>query len=78
MFETIAAVTIPKNDPWYCFLKAANAEEEKQWVADLREKPGLHVGTIPDNRELLLTLSTCNGANRSERMIIVAKEVVTP
>lgn len=78
VFETIAAVTIPKNDPWYCFLKAANAEEEKQWVADLREKPGLHVGSTPENGEPLLTLSTCNGANRSERMIIVAKEVVTP
>lgn len=78
MFETIAAATIPKNDPWYCFLKAANAEEERQWVADLREKSGLHVGTIPENGEPLLTLSTCNGANRSERMIIVAKEVVTP
>ena len=78
VFETIAAVTIPKSDPWYCFLKAASAEEEKQWVADLREKPGLHVGSIPENCEHLLTLSTCNGANRSERMIIVAKEVVTP
>lgn len=78
VFETIAAVTVPKNDSWYCFLKAANAEEEKQWVADLREKSGLHVGTIPENGESLLTLSTCNGVNRSERMIIVAKEVVSP
>ena len=78
VFETIAAVTIPKNDPWYCFLKAANVEEEKQWVSDLREKSGLHVGTIPENSVPLLTLSTCNGTNRSERMIIVAKEVITP
>lgn len=78
VFEIIAAVTIPKNDPWYCFLKATTAEEEKQWVADLREKPGLHVGSIPENVKPLLTLSTCNGAKRSERMIIVAKEVVTP
>lgn len=74
-FEIFSAVTLEKDDAWYNFLHAANADEETEWIADLERKSGVHTGSMPTGTERLLTLSTCTGNRKSERMIVVAKEV---
>ena len=75
VFEAFSVVTLEKDDPWYSFLHAADANEEAAWIADLENKHGVHTGSIPSGTERLLTLSTCTGNRKSERMIVVAKEV---
>ena len=75
MFEIMSAVTLEKDDPWYSFLHAVDADEEAAWIADLERKSGVHTGNTPTGTERLLTLSTCTGNRRTERMIVVAKEI---
>ena len=75
VFEIISVVTLEKDDPWYRFLHAADADEEAAWIGDLERKSGVHTGSTPIGTERLLTLSTCTGNRKSERMIVVAKEV---
>ena len=74
-FEIFSVVTLEKDDAWYSFLHAADADEEAAWIADLERKSGVHTGNTPTGTERMLTLSTCTGNRRSERMIVVAKEV---
>jgi len=73
-FEVISAVTLEKTDPWYSFLHASSSDEEAAWVSDLKAKHGVHTSVTPNGTERLLTLSTCTGNRRTERMILVAKE----
>ena len=75
MFEIISAVTLEKDDPWYSFLHASSADEEAAWINDLQNKHGIHAGSVTSRTERLLTLSTCTGNRRTERMIVVAKEI---
>lgn len=75
VFEVFSAVTLDKDDAWYSFLHAVDANEEAAWIADLERKGGIHTGSTPISTKRLLTLSTCTGARRSERLILVAKEV---
>ena len=75
MFEIMSAVTLEKDDPWYSFLHASSADEEAAWSRDLQSKHGIHTGTVASRTERLLTLSTCTGNRRTERMIVVAKEI---
>ena len=75
MFEIMSAVTLEKDDPWYSFLHAVDADEEAAWIAELERKSGAHTGDTPTGTERLLTLSTCTGNRRTERMIVVAKEI---
>ena len=75
VFEIFSAVTLEKDDPWYSFLHASDTEEEASWIADLESKHGVHTSAVPSGAERLLTLSTCTGNRKSERMIVVAKEI---
>ena len=75
MFEIMSAVTLEKDDPWYSFLHASSADEEAAWIRDLQSKYGIHTGSVTSRTERLLTLSTCTGNRRAERMIVVAKEI---
>ena len=75
VFEVFSAVSVEKTDPWYAFLHALEAGEESAWVAELEGKRGTHSGAVPIGTERLLTLSTCTGNRRAERLIVVAKEV---
>ena len=75
MFEIMSAVTLEKDDPWYSFLHASSADEEAAWINDLQNKHGIPTGSVTSRTERLLTLSTCTGNRRTERMIVVAKEI---
>ena len=75
MFEVFSVVTLEKDDAWYSFLHAADADEEAAWISDLERNSGVHTYSTPAGTERLLTLSTCTGNRKSERMIVVAKEV---
>lgn len=74
-FEIFSVATLEKDDPWYSFLHAADTDEKATWIADLERKSGVHTYSTPAGTERLLTLSTCTGNRKSERMIVVAKEV---
>ena len=75
MFEIMSAVTLEKDDPWYSFLHASSADEEAAWINDLQNKHGIPTGSVTSRTERLLTLSTCTGNRRTERMIVVAIEI---
>ena len=75
VFEILSAATLQQDDPWYCFLQAADNDEEQLWISELRSKPGIHIDTTPTSGERLLTLSTCNGSQRNQRTVVVAKEM---
>ncbi len=74
-YEIIAVATVEKNDPWYYFLRAEDAVEIAETAASIRSRARISIGDLPMKGERLLTLSTCTGVRRSERLILVAKEV---
>ncbi len=74
-YEIIAVATVEQNDPWYYFLHAKDAVETAEMAASIRSRSQISIGDLPMNGERLLTLSTCTGIRRSERLILVAKEV---
>ena len=74
-YEIVAALTVEITDPAYNF-KFYNDKLEEQWINDIYgraecNKPGLKF----NGKEKFVTLSTCTSRTKTERFVIVAKEV---
>lgn len=76
VFRLFAVAVIGKGDPWYGFLQSNSAEMYAANVNRLLSSTIVKLGDPPSNGERLLTLSTCTGVTRSERLVLAAVEGV--
>ena len=73
-YEVISVMQVKNNDPWYAFI---NAVDEADYMA--RVSAAMNDSIYPIESEVsherqILTLSTCYGKNKDDRLIVIAAE----
>ena len=74
-YAVFAVVQVKNNDGWYEFHTAANETEYTEKVSEIKRRALYDVGIIPTYGQQLLTLSTCYGATKNDRIIVIGVEV---
>ena len=73
-FAVFAVVQVKKNDSWYSFRRAKNREEYDSAIAQIKERALYDTGITPVFGDQLLTLSTCYGKSKDDRIIVIGAE----
>ena len=71
-FQVFAVAVVSCYDDWYLFTDASTDEHYNAEIEYLMEKSLYHTENIPQNRQQLLTLSTCTNADEDGRIIVAA------
>ena len=76
-YQIVAALTVEVTDPVYKF-KFNDSDLEKKWIEAIYERAECNrPDTTFTGEEKFVTLSTCTSRTKTERFVIVAKEVKT-
>ena len=74
-YAVFAVAQIKNNDGWYAFHLAADESEYDCKIAEIKSR-SLYVTEIaPMYGQQLITLSTCYGATKSDRIIVIGVEI---
>lgn len=73
-YTVFAVVYTKSNDGWCDFHTSADENEYNSKVAKIKERALYETGIIPEYGQQLLTLSTCYGATKSDRIIVIGVE----
>ena len=73
-YTVCAVVYVKNNDGWYDFHTAADETEFNNKVSKIKSRALYDTGITPEYGQQLLTLSTCYGATKSERIIVIGAE----
>lgn len=71
-YTVFAAVSVKNTDEWYGFIDASDKERFDAAVSDICERARYTTGAVPEYGKQLLTLSTCYGSGKDERLIVMA------
>lgn len=74
-FAIFAAVRLKMDDSWYSFHIAGTEEEFTKQIDRIKKKALYDTGITPAYGTQLLTLSTCYGADKDDRILIIAAEI---
>lgn len=74
IYQVFAVEYVKNNDGWYDFHTAADEVKYNDKVSEISNRALYDTGFIPQYGQQLLTLSTCYGAAKSDRIIVVAAE----
>ena len=74
-YAIFAVVQVKNNDGWYAFHTAADEAEYDIRIAEIMERSLYDTEITPIYGQQLITLSTCYGATKSDRIIIVGVEI---
>ncbi|MBR5328928.1 MAG: class B sortase [Firmicutes bacterium] len=75
VFSVFAVVRLKSDDAWYSFMDAADKAEFDEQVARMLKSSLYEIGIVPQYGQQLLTLSTCHGRSKSDRLIVVGVEL---
>lgn len=73
-YTVFAAVSVKNTDEWYGFIDSPDKEQFDEAVSAICERARYTTGAVPEYGKQLLTLSTCYGGNKSDRLIVIATE----
>jgi sortase B len=73
-YRVFAVVQLKNTDPWYSFISAADESEFDQAVSDILARALHKTDVIPEYGQQLITLSTCYGSEKDDRIIIIGFE----
>ncbi len=71
-YAVFAVAAVRKDDGWYDFITAAGEVEYDRQIETICGKALYDTGVIPVFGQQLLTLSTCYGAGKDGRLIVIA------
>lgn len=74
LYSVFAVVQIKNNDSWYRFTIATDEVDYENKVALISEAALYTTESVPQFGQQLLTLSTCYGNSKSDRLIVIAVE----
>lgn len=74
LYTVFAVVYVKNEDSWYDFHVAADETEYKNKIDEIKRRALNNTGITPEYGQQLLTLSTCYGATKSDRIIVVGVE----
>lgn len=72
VFSVFAVVRLNNDDDWYSFMDAADKAEFDEQVNRMVESSLYGIGIVPQYGQQILTLSTCYGKSKSDRLIVTA------
>ena len=75
-YTVFAVVQLKNNDGWYDYHTAADETEFDNKIAQIKSRALYDVGITPTYGQQLLTLSTCYGATKNDRIIVIGVEVI--
>ena len=73
-YTVFAVVYVKNNDGWYDFHTAADEAEYNEKIEAIKRRALYDTGITPKYGQQLLTLSTCYGATKSDRIIVIGVE----
>ena len=73
-YTVFAVVYVKNNDGWYDFHTADNETEFNEKIEEIKHRALYDTGITPEYGQQLLTLSTCYGATKSDRIIVIGVE----
>lgn len=74
-YKIFAVVRIKENDEWYDFVDAPNENKFKEYVEKLKEKALYSTEDEVEYGTQILTLSTCYGQDKADRLIVVGTKI---
>lgn len=74
-YYVFAVVQVKSNDDWYGFHYADESDYSAR-VAEIKGRALYDTGITPQYGQQLLTLSTCYGATKSDRILVIAAEAI--
>ena len=74
-YTVFAVVQLKNNDGWYDYHTAADETEFDNKVTEIKSRALYDTGIIPEYGEQLLTLSTCYGSTKNDRIVVIAVEM---
>ena len=73
-YTVFAVARIKQDDDWYSFHDAPSEAEYTRQISYIQSKALYDTGAVPQYGQQLLTLSTCYGSNKKDRIIVVGFE----
>ena len=74
-YAVFAVVQVKKNDGWYAFHIATDKSEYDSKIAEIKSRSLYFTEITPMYGQQLITLSTCYGATKSDRIIVIGVEI---
>ena len=74
-YAVFAVVQVKNNDGWYAFHTAADETEYDTKIAEVKQRSLYSAEITPIYGQQLITLSTCYGATKSDRIIVIGVEI---
>ncbi|WP_072683914.1 class B sortase [Holdemania sp. Marseille-P2844] len=74
LYTVFAVVYVKNNDGWYDFHTAADETDYNNKIAEIKRRALYDTSITPEYGQQLLTLSTCYGATKSDRIIVIGVE----
>lgn len=74
-YAVFAVAQVKNNDEWYAFHIAADESEYDTKIAEIKSRSLYGTEITPIYGQQLITLSTCYGATKSDRIIVVGVEI---
>lgn len=74
-YRVFAVLQTDVNDSWYKYLNSDCSAAFDDAIAGIRNRSVADTSTIPQYGQQLLTLSTCCGAQKTDRLLIVAVRI---
>ena len=75
LYEVFAVVQLKKTDAWYTFTNAVDEDAYDSLIEDIKSRSIVETDVIPKAGRQILTLSTCYGPSKDDRLIVVAVEM---
>ena len=70
-YTVFAVARIKSDDSWYSFHSAAGKAEFLDNISDIQEKALYTIGKTPQYGQQLITLSTCYGSDKNDRIVVI-------
>ena len=74
-YAIFAVVQVKNNEGWYVFHTSTDESEYNTRIAEIKERSLYDTKITPIYGQQLITLSTCYGATKSDRIIVVGVEM---
>lgn len=73
-YTVFAVVYVKNEDGWYDFHTAVDETDYNSKIAEIKRRALYDTGITPEYGQQLFTLSTCYGATKSDRIIVIGAE----
>ena len=74
LYTVFAVVYVKNEDSWYDFYAADDETDYKNKIDEIKRRALYDTGITPEYGQQLLTLSTCYGATKNDRIIVIGAE----